>query len=251
MIIPPLTWLMLASRLTTRPQSCTQTILLTLTNPVSVSTSTSAICTPPTPRLESPSFQRPRATTGFIRRRAVAARQFSPVGSDMPEADVRSASALWQASNTAGATEAAVVLPPLPPDGGNVVSPILTEIAAGSRPNTSAATIAISVFVPVPRSCVPQRISTLPSGLIRTSASEPRPPPPQVAPAQPTPVFTGPSEEAGERYLTFHPKRSAAILYCWRRTSDGSFLIRNSTGSMPRASAISSMIDSIPNDAWG
>src|SRR6516165_5589796 len=127
----------------------------------------------------------------------------------MPEADRRSASAFWQASNTAGATEAAVVLPPLPPDGGNVVSPILAEIATGSRPNTSAATIANSVFVPVPRSCVPQRTSTLPSGLIRTSASESRPPPPQVAPAQPTPFFTGPSKEAAGRYLAFHPKRSA------------------------------------------
>src|SRR5262249_17888329 len=103
----------------------------------------------------------------------------------------------WHASNTAGATEAAVVLPPLPPHSGNAVSPIFTVIAAGSRPNASAETIAISVFVPVPRSCVPQRTSTLPSGLIRTSASQPPPPPPQVAPAQPTPVFTGPSEEAG------------------------------------------------------
>src|SRR5215831_7458437 len=197
MMIPPLIWLMLPRRLTTRPQSCTQTIRLTLTNPVSVSTSTSAICTPPTPLLESPCFQlqRPRATIRCIRRRLVAAGQFNPVGSDTPEADARSASAFWQASNTAGATEAAVVLPPLPPDSGKVVSPILTEIAAGSRPNTSAATIAIRAFVPVPRSCVPQQTSTLPSGLIRTSASEPCPPPPQVAPAQPTPVFTGPSKE--------------------------------------------------------
>src|SRR5271165_2327 len=239
------------SRLTTKPQSCTQTIRLTLTNPVSVSTSTSAICTPPTPRLESPSFHRPLATTGFIRRRAVAERQFDPVGSDIPEANARSASAFWQASNTAGATEAAVVLPPLPPDGGNVVSPILTEIAAGSRANISAATIAIKVFVPVPRSCVPHRTSTVPSGLIRTSASEPRPAPPQVAPAQPIPDFTGPSEDAGDWYLALQPKRSAATWYCWRRISDGSFLIRSSTGSIRRASAISSMIDSIPNDAWG
>src|SRR5258708_7106601 len=222
-IIPPRTWLMLASRLTTRPQSCTQRIRLTLTNPVSVSTSTSAICTPPTPRLESPSFQRPRATIGFIRKRAVADHQFEPVGSEIPETDASSASAFWQASNTAGATEAAVVLPPLPPDGGNAVSPIPTEIAAGSRPNISAATIAINVFVPVPRSCVPQRTSTVPSGLIRTSTSELCPPPPQVAAAHPTPVFTGPSEDPGERSLAFHPKRSAAPRYCCRRISAGSF----------------------------
>ncbi len=38
-------------KFTTNPQSCTATILLTRTMPVSVSTLTSAICTPPTPAL--------------------------------------------------------------------------------------------------------------------------------------------------------------------------------------------------------
>src|SRR5437867_23791 len=44
-------WLSAVLRFTTSPQSCTATIFLTFTIPVSGSTSTSAICTPPTPLL--------------------------------------------------------------------------------------------------------------------------------------------------------------------------------------------------------
>ena len=51
MISAPKTWLSVSLRLTIRPQSCTATILFTRTMPVSMSTETSAICTPPTPLL--------------------------------------------------------------------------------------------------------------------------------------------------------------------------------------------------------
>src|SRR5215470_13255337 len=48
MMTPPATCDSQPSLLTTRPQSCTATILVQRTTPVSVSTSTSATCTPPT-----------------------------------------------------------------------------------------------------------------------------------------------------------------------------------------------------------
>src|SRR6266705_4163113 len=51
MIKAPWHWLSAVLRFTTSPQSCTATIFLTFTIPVSGSTSTSAICTPPTPLL--------------------------------------------------------------------------------------------------------------------------------------------------------------------------------------------------------
>src|SRR5256884_2396950 len=54
-----------------------------------------------------------------------------------------------------------------------------------SKPSRSAAIKAITVLEPVPKSCVPHRISMLPSGLIWASALVPLPPPPQLAPAQP------------------------------------------------------------------
>src|SRR5215472_17226727 len=49
MMTPPATCDSAHSLLMIRPQSCTATILVQRTTPVSVSTLTSAICTPPTP----------------------------------------------------------------------------------------------------------------------------------------------------------------------------------------------------------
>src|ERR1043166_1703016 len=118
-----------------------------------------------------------------------------------------------------GGAEAVGVLPPLPPEGGNRVSPTRTTICSGFRPSKSAAITAITVLAPVPRSCVPQRISMLPSDLIWASALVPRPPPPQVAPAQPTPVLTIPAVLPGFLYFSFHPNRSAPSLYSFLRTS--------------------------------
>src|SRR5437867_735227 len=56
MMTPPVTCDSQHSLLTTRPQSCTATKLVHLTTPVSMSTMTSAICTPPTCTLERPLF---------------------------------------------------------------------------------------------------------------------------------------------------------------------------------------------------
>ena len=51
-----------------------------------------------------------------------------PFASVMPVAVLSSSRALLQASKMAGETDAAVVLPPLPPEGGNRVSPRRTLI---------------------------------------------------------------------------------------------------------------------------
>src|SRR6516162_3063192 len=60
MMTPPATCDSQPSRLTIRPQSCTATTLVQRTTPVSVSTSTSATWTPPTPTLET------LGLTGFL-----------------------------------------------------------------------------------------------------------------------------------------------------------------------------------------
>ncbi len=57
MMQPPKSWLSAVLRLIIVPTSCTATVLIILTIPVSVSTDTSAICTPPTPaELRPPGF---------------------------------------------------------------------------------------------------------------------------------------------------------------------------------------------------
>src|SRR5260221_7029589 len=91
----------------------------------------------------------------------------------------------------------------------------------------------------------------LPSGLMEASALVPLPPPPQVAPAQPTPVLMGPEELPAFLYFSFQPKRSAPRRYSFCRTSEGSFLMRSSTGSMLILPANSSMMDSMPKEAVG
>ena len=68
--------------------------------------------------------------------------QFAPRASATPVVCCNFWSAFVHASKIAGQTEAAVVLPPLAPDGGNCVSPILAVICSGFRPKTSAATTA-------------------------------------------------------------------------------------------------------------
>src|SRR5437660_9234372 len=101
-------------------------------------------------------------------------------------------SALPLVTLTAGDTDAAVVLPPDPPLNGYSVSPISGLIALTGRPSVSAATMATSVRVPVPRSCVPHFTTTLPSDMMSTCACVPRPPPPHWCAEQPNPFLIGP-----------------------------------------------------------
>src|SRR5271156_1718936 len=124
MITPPLIWVSQVSLSTTSPQSCTHKTLRTFTKPVSVSTSTSANCTPPAPLEESPFCQLPCEVSGFTPSLRQADGQFGPRASATPAFSCKSWSAFVQASRMAGQTDAALLLPPLPPDGGNCVSPI-------------------------------------------------------------------------------------------------------------------------------
>src|SRR5438876_6366426 len=100
--------------------------------------------------------------------------------------------ALPAVARSAGDTEAAVVLPPDPPLSGYIVSPISGLIALTGSPSVSAVTIATSVRVPVPRSCVPHFMTTLPSDMMSQCACVPRPPPPHWCAEQPKPVLIGP-----------------------------------------------------------
>src|SRR5437763_16360170 len=77
-------------------------------------------------------------------------------------------------------TPPTVVLPPLAPLAGYFDVPMFTRIDSYGRPNVSASTSAITVRVPVPRSCVPHIVSTSPLGKMRTLQLDWPPPPPQV-----------------------------------------------------------------------
>src|SRR5262249_48216458 len=102
------------------------------------------------------------------------------------------------ARRIAGDVPAAVVLPPEPVELPNVLSPICTVISLGFSPRTSAATIAVTVRWPVPRSWEPDWTSTDPSALMVTLVGlGPRPPPPQVWIPMPRPVLMTPSPRPG------------------------------------------------------
>src|SRR5581483_2136270 len=75
MMTPPATCEAQHRALTTRPQSCTATIFLQRTTPVSVSTVTSAICTPQTPLFDRPGDQLPLTDTVSMPSRAQASFQ--------------------------------------------------------------------------------------------------------------------------------------------------------------------------------
>src|SRR5262245_3213469 len=121
-------------------------------------------------------------------------------------------SALVPASREDDDTPPTVVLPPDPPEMGSEFLPISTRTAFNGRPSVSASTIAQTVRVPVPRSCVPSRLTTDPSGLIVTLQFESWPWPPQVWIDMPTPFLIGPaalSPRACQR--SFHLINSAAL----------------------------------------
>src|SRR5215469_15424866 len=145
MITPPFSWLSQVRRFKINPPSCTTRTFFTFTKPVSVSTSTSANCTPPVLVLERPRCHWPCATRGFIPSFLHALDQFTPRASATPVCCCKASSALVQASSMAGETEGEVLLPPLPPDGGKFVSPTRTVICSGLSPNTSAAISAMYV----------------------------------------------------------------------------------------------------------
>src|SRR6266481_8948285 len=113
MMIPPLTWLSQVSLLMISPPSCTQVIFLTFTKPVSVSTSTSANCTPPAPLEESPSCHWPCDVRGLTPSFRQAVNQFDPRASATPVFFCKSWRAFVQVSKMAGQTDAALLLPPL------------------------------------------------------------------------------------------------------------------------------------------
>src|SRR5439155_5040201 len=107
-------------------------------------------------------------------------------------------------------TPPTVVLPPEPPEGGYALSPILTLTVSTGRPRVSAATIAITVRVPVPRSCEPSSAETDPSGLIVTLHSLACGPPPHVCIERPSPFLMWPPALSPRRcHFLFHSMISA------------------------------------------
>src|SRR5664280_2396670 len=75
------------------------------------------------------------------------------------------------AACTAVDTLAADCEPPAPGAFGKRESPSSKRIRSTGMPIASAATCDITVYVPVPRSCVAERTTALPSGSMRTDAS--------------------------------------------------------------------------------
>ncbi len=122
-----------------------------------------------------------------------------------------------------------------------------TTMSSGRNPKTSATVCAITVPMPVPMSCTPDKTSIAPSRLTRTSQDE------RVwtlAPhndwATPRPRLTGPGSAPAARRRS-QPNRSAPSRRSSRRTGLGSMRSRSASGSMPRRSASSSIACSIAN----
>src|SRR5262245_33218518 len=182
MTTPPATCDSQQSLLMTRPQSCTATTLVQRTTPVSVSTRTSAIWTPPTPTFDRPGVQ--SAAPLAVSMPSLAQASFQDqllllvLSTILPASMVRllawapsrpaifsnrASRAAVAAFKQAGDVPGVVVLPPEPPDRPYWLSPIRTVISLGPRPSVSAVTMARTVRSPVPRSCVEPCTSTEPS----------------------------------------------------------------------------------------
>ena len=117
-------------------------------------------------------------------------------------------------------TPPTVVLPPDAPEVGNEFLPISIRTLSIGRPRVSAITMVHTVRVPVPRSCVPDRPTTDPSGLIVTLHCESWPWPPHMWIDRPTPRLIGPaalSPRACQRSL--HLINSAALSISFASTS--------------------------------
>src|SRR5258708_3432766 len=169
--------------------------------PVLTSTFASANCTPDVVTEVMPGCQSASTVIGCGPIRLHASAHDSPFNAS---------SAFSAAMRMPGLVLAAVVLPPDPPLTPYCVSPISGVTCDGCRPSASAVTIATSVRVPVPMSCVPTRITTLPSAAISQCATEgPRPPPPQVPMATPMPVLIDPGVVSPVGCRLLQPNASA------------------------------------------
>ena len=234
MMTPPATCDSQPCRLMMVPQSCTATTRVQRTTPVSVSTLTSATCTPPTPLLASP-WPSVLLVTSIVSmpsrahacrhgQRWLAPRLTTCPGSmDRSPACTFSRPAMrcknWSRAAVAalratGAVPGQVVLPPDGLDRPNGLSPTCTVMSRGCRPRISAVMVASTVRSPVPRSCVEHCTSTEPSLPMRTLTSFGWPgPPPQVCRAMPMPLLiTLPSPRPGGCHLRSHCETSRAML---------------------------------------
>ncbi len=191
-MIPPSSWDSASVGFTMRPASCTATMRTTRTAPVSVSTSTSANWAPvvtipvpvgfgprePCPMIITlPSFAvtSPKASDRSESRTCTRPSRVSSAStatSSSPAAASRSPRRASSAAiRTAGVSEATVMEPhEFPLNGPVAVSPMIARTASSRWPSASAATCARMVRVPVPRSCVPESTSAVPSVLRRTVA---------------------------------------------------------------------------------
>ncbi len=159
----------------------------------------------------------------------------------------------WNAARRIVGAEHGVVFEP-PDDGPNGirVSPIRTATFSSGKPSSSAATIATTVRAPVPRSWTPCSTSAEPSRFSVTVALGPGLPVLyQTAAPTPTPRTIAGSFVALRPSRVFQPIFSAPMRNSSRRTSDGSFFMRNSSGSMPSLRASASIVASSANAPWG
>ncbi len=164
-----------------------------------------------------------------------------------------------------------VTLPPDAGPGGNWVSPIRIVTVLASMPSSSAATTAIAVRKPVPRSWQPLTTSTEPSrwtltcaptsGAAKTYQTPFATPMPRLSPRfcwseSVVPAAALPETAVPQWPVDMSPafwfRRSQPMAlapgsYWLRRTGLDSFFFRNSSGSIPTASASSSIADSMPN----
>jgi hypothetical protein len=82
-----------------------------------------------------------------------------------PERSSSFARSASHAARTAGPTLATVIDPPDTGACGRSLSPSSKRTRSRGKSSVSAAICVITVYVPVPRSCVPERTTTVPSGM--------------------------------------------------------------------------------------
>jgi hypothetical protein len=261
--------------LTTIPQSWTATTRSTLTFPVSVSTATSANCAPQVNRFQASSWFSARSTvaeapseesslhasandtffagsaedvTNPPATETVSGETFHSFATASPSFFL----AATAARRIVGALEGVVDEPPESGPNGIRVSPIRTEIFSSGSPSSSAATIATIVREPVPMSWTPCSTSAEPSRFSVTVARGPVPPVLyQTEAPRPTPRRIAGSSVLRRASRSFQPIFSAPILNSSRRTGEGSFLMRSSSGSMLSLAASSSIAASRAKAPWG
>ena len=249
------------------PQSCTHSMRVTFVTPVSMSTSTSANCTPLVPLAESPASHSPSTDTGSVPSRRHAAFQSRPLEGSAFDEMRPSGRPGRPAEHRAGRDPCGQGIERLARRDANRRGDGCGGRAAATAAAERMQTVAdlrldgrigqaqrFGRYHGDDRSCAGAdvlRAAAHDHAAIRQDLDvclRAAPAPPQRLAAQPIPRLTGPAVGSPVRCRLLHPNFSAAIGKCRHialGASGGRFFIRNATGSIRTLSASSSISSSV------